>query len=250
MGAVYGPRRVLLQAAAAFAVIALVEPFSPNLQMLLAMQFAGGLATGFFVPLTLSFVLRNMPPKAWAYGVALYALNLELSLNISASLEGWYLEHLSWSGSSGKTCPWRSAWLCFWALASVLSRSVPIARVPICSGSFLAAIGLALIYAALDQGNRLDWWNSGLVWGLMLAGGSCWPRSSCMNCTRRSPDLTSRSFSRRRCRGLLLMISFLRLTILTTSYVIPQFLQVVRGFRALEVGQTLAWIATQHGRTR
>jgi DHA2 family multidrug resistance protein len=42
---------------------------------------------------------------------------------------------------------------------------------------------------------------------------------------------------------LLLLIAFLRLTILSTSYAIPQFLQVVRGFRALEVGQTLVWIA-------
>ena len=39
------------------------------------------------------------------------------------------------------------------------------------------------------------------------------------------------------------MIAFLRLTILSTAYAIPQFLQVVRGFRALEVGQTLVWIA-------
>jgi MFS transporter, DHA2 family, multidrug resistance protein len=42
---------------------------------------------------------------------------------------------------------------------------------------------------------------------------------------------------------LLLLIAFLRLTILSTAYAIPQFLQVVRGFRALEVGQTLMWVA-------
>jgi len=42
---------------------------------------------------------------------------------------------------------------------------------------------------------------------------------------------------------VLLLISFLRLTILSTAFVIPQFLQTVRGFRALEVGQTLLWIA-------
>jgi DHA2 family multidrug resistance protein len=42
---------------------------------------------------------------------------------------------------------------------------------------------------------------------------------------------------------LLLLIAFLRLTILSTSYAIPQFLQVVRGFREFEVGQTLVWIA-------
>jgi DHA2 family multidrug resistance protein len=42
---------------------------------------------------------------------------------------------------------------------------------------------------------------------------------------------------------LLLLIAFLRLTILSTAYLIPQFLTTVRGFRAPEVGETLIWIA-------
>jgi DHA2 family multidrug resistance protein len=42
---------------------------------------------------------------------------------------------------------------------------------------------------------------------------------------------------------LLVLVAFLRLTILSTAYAIPQFLGVVRGFRALQVGQTLLWIA-------
>jgi DHA2 family multidrug resistance protein len=42
---------------------------------------------------------------------------------------------------------------------------------------------------------------------------------------------------------LLLLVGFLRLTILATAYLIPQYLQVVRGYRALEVGGTLLWIA-------
>jgi DHA2 family multidrug resistance protein len=42
---------------------------------------------------------------------------------------------------------------------------------------------------------------------------------------------------------VLVLVSFLRLTILSTAFVIPQYLQTVRGFRALEVGQALIWIA-------
>jgi DHA2 family multidrug resistance protein len=42
---------------------------------------------------------------------------------------------------------------------------------------------------------------------------------------------------------LLLLVAFLRLTILSTAYLIPQYLQTVRGFRTLEVGSTLVWIA-------
>ena len=160
---------VLIGAAIAFAIISLLTPYSATLPMLLTLQFLGGLASGFFIPLTLSFILLNMPPKYWAFGIAIYALNLELSLNISASLEGWYVEHHSWR------------WI-FW-------QNVPLALImslclhrgiasqadhhPAAEGIFgllAGGAGLALIYAALDQGNRLDWLNSGLVWGLLSAG--------------------------------------------------------------------------------
>src|ERR1700675_2929770 len=39
VGTVYGPRRVLLVSAAAFAAISFIEPFSINLTMLLVLQF-------------------------------------------------------------------------------------------------------------------------------------------------------------------------------------------------------------------
>src|ERR1700748_929492 len=55
MGHAYGARKVLIEAAVAFAVIAFLEPFSVTLPMLIGLQFMGGLATGFFVPLTLTF---------------------------------------------------------------------------------------------------------------------------------------------------------------------------------------------------
>src|ERR1700690_380564 len=70
MGAAYGPRRVLIGASIAFAVISLLTPLSATLPMLLAMQFLGGLATGFFIPLPLGFILQNTPPKYWAFGIA------------------------------------------------------------------------------------------------------------------------------------------------------------------------------------
>jgi DHA2 family multidrug resistance protein len=40
-----------------------------------------------------------------------------------------------------------------------------------------------------------------------------------------------------------LLIAFLRLTILSTSFLIPLFLTTVRGYRAIEVGYSLVWIA-------
>src|SRR5580658_7183416 len=170
LGAAYGPRRVLIGASISFPVISLLTPFSSTLPELLTMQFLGGLASGFFIPLTLSFILLNMPPKYWAFGIAVYALNLELSLNISASLEGWYVEHHSWRWIFWQNVP--LALLMSLCLHRGIASKPITTRPPTDIFALLAGgVGLALIYAALDQGNRLDWLNSGLVWGLMLAGG-------------------------------------------------------------------------------
>src|ERR1700688_3453074 len=242
MGATFGPRRVLIGASIAFAVISLLSPFSPNLPTLLTMQFLGGLATGFFIPLTLSFILINMPPKYWAFGIAIYALNLELSLNISASLEGWYVEHHSWRWIFWQNVP----------LALIMSlclrrgmASKPITVRPPSDVSALVAggLGLALIYAALDQGNRLDWLNSGLVWGLLIAGAVLLVGFFGHEARTAHPLLNMKVAFASPLPKLLVLIALLRLTILSTAYLIPLYLGAVRSFRALQVGQTLIWIA-------
>jgi DHA2 family multidrug resistance protein len=243
VGGVYGPRRVLMTAATAFAFLSFAIPFSGSLPILLALQFAAGLASGCFVPLTLSFIIRNTPPKYWAYGIVVYALNLELSLNISASLEGWYVDHLSW------------AWI-FWqnvplAIGMALCLRFGVAPYPVnpdppradLFGLASCGLGLALIYAALDQGNRLDWLNSGVVWGLMLAGAILLAGFFVHERRSDHPFVKLNVLFAAPLPRLLLLVAFLRLTILSTAYLIPQYLGAVRGFRALQVGQTLFWIA-------
>ena len=222
MGATFGPRRVLIGASVAFALISLLTPFSPNLPTLLTMQFLGGLATGFFIPLTLSFILLNMPPKYWAFGIAVYALNLELSLNISASLEGWYVEHHSW-----RWIFWQNVPLAL-IMSLCLHRGIAVKPITVrppndIFGLFAGGLGLALIYAAFDQGNRLDWLNSGLVWGLLAAGalllvGMSDPFSA-------HPAATSQSQSRLwpPLPVMFVLIAFLRLTITSTAFLIPLY---------------------------
>jgi DHA2 family multidrug resistance protein len=243
MGNVFGPRRVLLIAALAFGLISLVVPLASDITTLLILQFAGGLASGFFIPLTLSFVLLNTPPKYWAYGIAIYALNLELSLNISASLEGWYVEQLSWRWIFWQNVPLAAIMaLClhYGVRAKPSSPSPPHGDV---FGLISGGLGLALIYAALDQGNRLDWLNSGLVWGLLIAGAVLLAGFFVHEARTAHPLLNLKVAFAPPLPKLLVLIALLRLTILSTAYLIPLYLGAVRGFRALEVGHTLIWIA-------
>jgi MFS transporter, DHA2 family, multidrug resistance protein len=243
VGSIYGPRRVLFEAAVAFGVISVLLPLAPNFPVFLALQFASGLASGFFIPLTLSFLLRSTPPPYWAWGIAIYALNLELSLNIAASLEAWYIDHLNWHWIFWQNVP----------LAAIMAACLHfgVARDPVNPspprgdwyGFASGGIGLGLIYAALDQGNRLDWLNSGLVCGLLVAGTILMVAFLANEMRTDHPGANLKIVFSGPLPRLLMLVAFLRLTLLATAYLIPQYLQVVRGFRSLEVGQSLLWLA-------
>ena len=242
IGGVYGPRQILILSALVFAAVSFLLPFSQNLDIFLGLQFIAGLSSGTFIPLTLSFVLRSMPPKLWAYGVALYALNLELSLNISASMEGFYVDHLTWHWIFWQNVPL--------ALGMAACLRWGVKHQPAAGGIHwdpfgltVCGVGFALLYAALDQGNRLDWLNSGLICGLLLAGGIMLVAFVIHEVTAPYPWLDPRVPLRWPIPLLLLLISILRLTIQSTAVLIPYYLGGVRGFRALQIGGTLIWIA-------
>jgi MFS transporter, DHA2 family, multidrug resistance protein len=243
LGAIFGPRRVLIGASIAFATVSLLEPFATTLPWMLGLQFIGGLSSGFFIPLTLSFVLLNTPPKYWAYGIAIYALNLELSLNISASLEGFYVEHYSWRWIFWQNVPLALLMSLFLHRGLKNTPLLPTRPKVDVFGVLLGGAGLALIYAALDQGNRLDWLNSGLIVGLLIAGLLLTVGFFIHETRIPNPLINVKVAFADPIPAILALVAFLRLTILATAYLIPLYLGSVRGFRALEVGQTLIWIA-------
>ena len=111
-------------------------------------------------------------------------------------------------------------------------------------GLVYAGLGFALLYAGLDQGNRLDWTNNGLVDGLLLVGR---PADARLRRARArpiaQPFLNLRLLARRRLLLILLMLAGFRFIILSTAYIIPTYLQAVQNFRELQVGSVLLWIA-------
>jgi len=100
-----------------------------------------------------------------------------------------------------------------------------------------------MIYAALDQGNRLDWFNSGLVTGLILGGSILLVAFVVHERTTEAPWLNLNVAISGNLPLLMVLISFLRFTLLSTANIIPQFLSTVQGYRSLETGQVLMLIA-------
>src|SRR6202007_802543 len=126
-----------------------------------------GLASGTFYPLTLTFALRNIPLKFLPFTVALYATFVDGAVNIAPTLYGWYRDHLSWHWMF-----WNSAVITPLMMACIYfgipdSPAPPkSAKAPSFAAFLEASAGFAMLYAAFDQGERLDWWRSGVFTAL------------------------------------------------------------------------------------
>ena len=244
LGAVFGVRRVLMISATVFGISNLLLPFSPSLSFVLALQTISGLTSGTFIPLTIGFVVLNLPPRMVVYGVAAYAMNLELSLNIAASVEGWFCDNWSWHWIFWDTAllaPIMVACIHFGMPRQPINRE--LLKTADWAGIIYAALGFSLLYAALDQGNRLDWLNSGLINALLLGGGLLLVAFVVQELTSQRPWINLRYASSGNIPLLFLLITFFRFALLSTSYVIPQFLTTVQNYRAIEIGGVLAGIA-------
>lgn len=103
--------------------------------------------------------------------------------------------------------------------------------------------GLAMLYAALDQGNRLDWLNSGSVAGL-LAGGAVLLVAFVVNEKYTPRPWIDLGFAVRYPIPLLMALTvILRVAILSTALLLPQFLANVQGLRLVEAGPALLAVA-------
>jgi DHA2 family multidrug resistance protein len=244
LGAVFGVRRVLLISATVLGVSNLLLPFSPSVGFVLAFQLISGLASGTFIPLTIGFVVQNLPARMVVYGVAAYSMNLELSLNIAASIEGWFCDNWSWQWIFWDTSlltPVMVACIHFGMPRQPINRD--LLKTADWAGILFAALGFSLLYAALDQGNRLDWLNSGLINALLLGGVLLLVAFVVQELTSPRPWINLRYAAAGNIPLLFLLITFFRFTILSTTYIIPQFLTTVENYRAIEVGGVLLYIA-------
>ena len=174
LSTVVGTRRFLLWTSVIFALTSFVVPLTRDYGTIIALQVVRGLAVGAFIPASLGFILRSLAPRWWIWGLAAYAFRFVFSQNIAGSLEAFYSESGAWQWVF-----WQNALLTP-VMTALVWYAMPregINRTLLGQtdwrGIVLVGIGLGMIYAGLDQGNRLDWLNR--VW---LAGCSspaaCW----------------------------------------------------------------------------
>jgi MFS transporter, DHA2 family, multidrug resistance protein len=241
LNALYGPRRILLPAAAVFTVASALLPFAPNYWVMLGLLLVAGLSSGTFYSLTLTFVLTALPKRLIIFGIAAYAADIVFVSNFASAIEGWYVEHLSWH------------WI-FWNAAlftplMMLCVYFGIPQRPLgpsgqsWRGFAYFSLGLSLIYGALDQGQRLDWLHSGTIVAMFVAGAFLLAAALVRRILQPNPTLVLSFLNRRNILILALSIFVFKFVHLSTIVLIPGILENIQHYRPLQTGQALAWVA-------
>jgi len=243
LGGLIGPRRILLFAAALFTLLLIFLPLVHSYSLVIAMAIIGGLASGTFYPLTLTFALRNIPFRFLPFTIALYATFVDGAVNIAPSLYGWYRDHLSWHWMF-----WNSAvitplmMLCIFYGIPKSSAAKKSGPAPSFAGFLYASAGLAMVLAACEQGERLDWWRSG-VFTALFVGGSFFLSCALVRRLRSANPLVDMPYLRQWNTVLLGIGLFLfRFCLVTTIILVPQSL-AIHGFEPDQIGPAVIWSA-------
>ena len=244
LGGLLGVRRVLLWTVPVFIVASILMPFSPNLGVLLALQVIAGIGSGTFYPLTMTFVLRNLPLRYTIYGIGVYSMDILSATSIAAPLEGWFTEHLSWHWIFW-ICPLLAAlmMLCIYrAIPHPPARTGPKPTIS-WAGFLYASLGISLIFGALDQGERLDWLGSGVIVAMLASAAFLIIAAAIRRWRSPNPLVNIPFLGQRNLLILFTSLFALRFVILAIVLLVPAFLGAIQGYRPLETGRVLLWVA-------
>src|SRR5208283_5299819 len=243
LGGLLGPRRILLFAAGVFTLTCAFLPLTHSYSLLVAALIVAGLTSGTFYPLTLTFALRNIPLRFLPFTLALYATSVDGAVNIAPSLFGWYRDHLSWHWMF-----WNSA-LIAPVMMALIYFGIPPAPArkkdgpaPSFVGFLYLSAGLALVFTAIQQGQRLDWWRSGLFNGLFWSGLFLLVCALIRRLRGPNPLVALPYLWQWNTVLLGTLLFWFRFTLTGTIILIPQSL-AIHGFEADQIGPAVIWSA-------
>ncbi|WP_028693634.1 DHA2 family efflux MFS transporter permease subunit [Pseudomonas cremoricolorata] len=169
---VFSLRRVMWSGSLIFLLASLACSAAPNLSSMIVLRVIQGAAGAVLIPLSFQLIITQLPASRMAMGMALFSLANSVAQAAGPSLGGWLTDAYSWRWIfylqvlPGALLLWAIAW-------SIDARPMQLALLR--RGDWLGitamVVGLGGLQIVLEEGGRLDWFESGLIVGLSLLAG-------------------------------------------------------------------------------
>jgi DHA2 family multidrug resistance protein len=234
----FGRKRFLLGCIVIFTLSSFLCGAAANLGFLIMARILQGAGGGALQPISQAILLESFPPHQRGAGMAVFALGVVVAPVIGPTLGGWITDAYSWR------------WLFYInipvGVAAMLMiqrfiedppyiRNARTGRID-AIGFGLLAIGLATLQLVLDKGQQADWF--GAVWVRWFVLISVLTLGFFIYWELRIPDpiVNLRILKNRNFAIGTLLITLMGVLIYSPLTLVPQFLQTLRGFPALESG--------------
>jgi len=177
------------------------------------------------------------------YAIGVYAMDILGATCIGTPLVALYTAYLSWHWIF-----WQSALLTplmllciFLALPQPPKRQGPKPALS-WRGFLYGSLGLSLIYGALDQGERLDWLNSGVIVGFLVTAVFLLAVTIIRRWFSPNPMVNPIFLANRNTLILAASLFSFRFVLLGIAFLLPALLAVTQQYRPLETGRVLLWL--------
>ena len=232
----FGTKKTFLFALAMFTTASALCGASWNAQSLIAFRVLQGVGGGMLTPVGTAMLFRAFPPRERAKASSVLAIPTVLAPALGPVLGGLLVTHASWRWIFYVNVPIGIIGFTFGALF-LEEHTEPRAGGFDLWGFVLSGAGLALVLYALAEAPGRGW-SSSVVVGAGLGGLAAFTLLVLVELRRREPMLYLRLFGNRLFRSTNFASLMSSGSLLGLIFLMPLFLQELRGLSALQSGLT------------
>jgi DHA2 family multidrug resistance protein len=248
LSTVIGRKRFYMMCVATFTVASLLCGFAWNLQSLVLFRILQGLGGGGMATSEQAILADSFPPAKRGQAFAIYGVAVVVAPVIGPTLGGWITDTYSWHWVFLINVP--MGMLSLFLVGTLvkepsgaqeereklLSKGLRVDYV----GFALVAIGLGSLEYVLDEGQRNDWFGSGMIVFFAVTAAVSLLALIPWELTRDDPIVDLRLLGRRQFAACFLVMLGTGAVLISTTQLLPQLLQTELNYTALLAGLALS----------
>jgi EmrB/QacA subfamily drug resistance transporter len=232
----FGTKRVLLTALGLFVLGSMMCGFAQSIGQLIAFRILQGVGGGMLTPVGVAMMFRAFPPIERARAATIVMIPTLVAPALGPVLGGLLTDTIGWRWIFFVNVPFGVAALVF-GFRFLREHTEPTAGGFDLPGFVLSGFGLAAIVYALSQGPRVGWDDPWVI-VLGLAGIASFVGLVVVETNLEAPMLALRLLRDRLFRMTNLVMAFGMASFIGVTFVLPLYLQGLRGMSPLEAGLT------------
>jgi EmrB/QacA subfamily drug resistance transporter len=231
-----GTKKIFLLAMAAFTAGSALCGLSQNINQLIAFRILQGVGGGMMTPVGTAMLFRAFPPQDRAKASAFLAIPAMIAPVVGPILGGWLVDGPGWRWIFYINLPVGILGF-FFALTVLKEHREENAGSFDLPGFVFSGAGLALVLYALSQAPRHGWGSTAVV-ATGVAGVICFAAMVLIEMRTKNPMLDLRLFSDRMFRNSSMALFLAAAGLLGLLFLLPLYLQQLRGLSAFDAGLT------------